>query len=114
MIDPLFGPVLDVLGEIFGGAVFEGVWWLVPKRITRFGIVSWWLATPAALWWALEWWRADPTSEYRTGLACLCWVTLPGVGLLLGLVHGDFVERARLRRAQAGGGVLRNQRLRIR
>ena len=115
MIGELFGGVLCLVGELFGDAVFEGLWWLVPRRITRFGMISSWLATPAVLWWALDWWRADPASAFRTGLACLCWVTLPGALLLLGLVHGDNVaKRDRLRRAQAGGGVLRNQRLRIR
>src|SRR6185295_15264592 len=99
MVGELLGGVVSLVAESFGGAIFEGLWWLVPKRVTRSGMIFSWLATPAAMWWSLDWWRVDPASTFRTGLACLCWVTLPGALLLLGLVHGDtMAERDRLRR----------------
>ena len=64
---------------------------------------------------ALVWWRADPASDIRTRVVCLSWVFLPALGLAMSAAGSPARPSPDpLPRARAGGGVLRNQRLRIR
>ena len=99
-----------VVGEIFGG-VLELIW---PKRVSGFAVIVLWLVIGGAVWVVTRWWQAAPASDPRTQAAVLAWLFLPGIGIALTLTYdANLQQRKRLRRAAAGEGVLRNERLRV-
>jgi len=82
---------------------------------------AWWLFTVAAACGAIAWFLEDPASDVRTKVAILSCVGLPSIGLLLGVMAAlspgpegrpDPGILPWRRRARAGSGVTRNDRLR--
>lgn len=102
----------ELVGGIVGEGIVEAILWLVPKRITPLGAIAGWLLAFVAMGGAVAWWRADPASDFRTRLACFCCVAMPVAGVLLSASVTPRPER--LPRGRAGGGLLRNDRLRVR
>ena len=96
MLGELLGEVVGwVIGEILGEAVFEGLRWLVPKRITGFGLIAWWFLSLGAGWYAVAWWMADAASAARAGITLVaCWV-LATSGIMLTLAYDHAVQERR-------------------
>lgn len=82
--------------------------------------VAWWAVTVAAMLGASAWWRDRSESAFRTVLAILACIAMPGLGVAMavrtvlpprGAVPNPWYARP-ARRAAAGAGALRNARLR--
>lgn len=81
---------------------------------------AWWVATIAAMLGASAWWRENPASSFRTLLAVVGCVAMPGLGVGMaartvlppreaGSPPWYALPRGR---THAGAGALRNRRLR--
>lgn len=101
-------------------AIFGPIFTEMPLRAKVAVQGAWWGITVAAMIAASAWWRQDPASSFRTLLAVVSCIAMPGLGVNLAVRTvlppantGSPPWYALPRgRASAGSGALRNARLR--